>query len=65
MSQALTQIDKVIFAAGSGGKKVIEVDQNAAIRLIDAAKKAGISKFVMLGTMGTDDPSQGGDLEEY
>ena len=65
LSQALTQVDKVIFAAGSGGKKVIEVDQNGAIRLIDAAKKAGISKFVMLGSMGSDDPSQGGDLEDY
>ncbi|MEA5128022.1 MAG: SDR family oxidoreductase [Proteiniphilum sp.] len=65
LSQALTQIDKVIFVAGSGGKKVIEIDQNGAIRLIDAAKKAGISKFVMLDSMGTDDPSQGGDLEDY
>lgn len=65
LSHALKQVDKVIFAAGSGGKKVIEVDQNGAIRLIDAAKQAGISKFVMLGSMGTDDPSQGGDLEDY
>jgi uncharacterized protein YbjT (DUF2867 family) len=65
LSQALTQIDKVIFAAGSGGKKVVEVDQNGAKRLIDAAKQAKIEKFVMLGSMGTDDPSQGGDLEDY
>lgn len=65
LSQALTDVDKVIFAAGSGGANVIEVDQNGAIKLIDAAKKSGISKFVMLGSMGTDDPSQGGDLEDY
>lgn len=31
LSQALTQVDKVIFAAGSGGANVIEVDQNGAI----------------------------------
>lgn len=65
LSQAVAQADKVIFAAGSGGKKVIEVDQNGAKRLIDAAKQAGIKKFVMLGSIGTDDPSQGGDLEDY
>ncbi len=29
ISHALNGIDKVIFAAGSGGKKVIEVDQEA------------------------------------
>lgn len=65
LSQALSAVDKVIFAAGSGGTNVIEVDQNGAIKLMDAAKKSGISKFVMLGSMGTDDPSQGGDLEDY
>lgn len=65
LSQAVSQMDKVIFAAGSGGKKVIEVDQDGAKRLIDASKQAKIKKFVMLSAMGTDDPSQGGDLKDY
>jgi uncharacterized protein YbjT (DUF2867 family) len=65
VSHTVDQIDKVIFAAGSGGKKVIEVDQEGAKRLIDAAKSAGIEKFVMLSSMGADDPSQASELEAY
>lgn len=65
LTKALTNVDKVIFAAGSGGKKVVEVDQNGAINLINASKQASVNKFVMLSSMGTDDPSQGGDLKEY
>ncbi len=65
LSKAVTRIDKVIFAAGSGGEKVIEVDQEGAKRLTDAAKQAGIEKFVMLSSMGADQPAQGGELEDY
>lgn len=65
LSQAVTQIDKVIFAAGSGGEKVVEVDQEGAKRLTDAAKQAGVKKFVMLSSIGADNPSQGGELEDY
>lgn len=65
VSHAFNDIDKVIFAAGSGGKKVVEVDQEGAKRLIDAAKNAGTKKFVMLSSMGADDPSQASELEAY
>jgi len=65
VSHAFNDIDKVIFAAGSGGKKVVEVDQEGAKRLIDAAKNAGTEKFVMLSSMGADDPSQASELEAY
>lgn len=65
VSHAFNDIDKVIFAAGSGGKKVVEVDQEGAKRLIDAAKNAGTKKFVMLSSMGADDPSQASELEDY
>nr|MBJ7894305.1 NAD(P)H-binding protein [Serratia sp. PAMC26656] len=40
VSHAVKDIDKVIFAAGSGGKNVIGVDQDGAKRLIDASKNA-------------------------
>lgn len=65
LSQAVQGADKVIFAAGSGGKNVIGVDQEGAKKMIDASKEAGVKKFVMLGSIGTDDPSQGGDLTDY
>jgi len=56
---------KVIFAAGSKGKNVIGVDQEGAKKLTDAAKNAGATKFVMLSSMGADDPSVSEDLQDY
>jgi uncharacterized protein YbjT (DUF2867 family) len=65
VSHAIKKIDKVIFAAGSKGKNTIGVDQEGAKRLISAAKDAEVRKFVMLSSMGTDNPSKGGELEDY
>ena len=65
LNEAVKGADKVIFAAGSGGKKVVEVDQEGAKRFTDAAKNAGAEKFVMLSSMGADNPSIGGELEDY
>lgn len=59
------QIDKVIFAAGSGGKNVVAVDQEGAKKLIDASKKNNIRKFVMLSSMGADNPEAASDLKAY
>lgn len=58
-------IDKVLFAAGSGGKNVVVVDQEGAKRLIDASKKNNIRKFVMLSSMGADEPSKAEELQDY
>ncbi|WP_435415227.1 SDR family oxidoreductase [Polaribacter aestuariivivens] len=65
VSHTTKGIDKIIFAAGSGGKKVKEVDQEGAKKLIDAAKKDNIKKFVMLSSMGADHPEKAKDLKEY
>ena len=65
LNHAVKNIDKVIFAAGSKGKNVIGVDQEGAKRLTDAAKEAGVTKFVMLSSMGADNPSVREDLEDY
>ena len=63
LSHTVQNIDKVIFAAGSGGKKVVEVDQEGAKNLIDVSKKANIKKFVMLSSMGADNPEEANDLK--
>lgn len=69
VSEAVKGIDKVIFAAGSGGstgpEKTTAVDQEGAIKLIDAAKKAKVKKFIMLSSMGADDPSAHKELQHY
>ncbi|MGD6817526.1 SDR family oxidoreductase [Metabacillus sp. 84] len=65
VSEAVSQADAVIFAAGSGSgtgdDKTIAIDQDGAIKLIDAAKKHNIKKFVMLSSIGTDTPEEGPD----
>ena len=69
LSPALKGIDKVIFAAGSGGHtgpdKTTAVDEEGAIKIIDASVKAGVKKFVMLSAMNADEPSKNPDLEHY
>jgi len=65
ISHSLKGIDKVIFAAGSGGKKVVEVDQEGAKNLIDVSEKANVKKFVMLSSMGADHPEQSDKLKDY
>ncbi|WP_339836907.1 SDR family oxidoreductase [uncultured Maribacter sp.] len=65
LSHTVENIDKVIFAAGSGGKKVIAVDQEGAKNLMNASKKANIKKFVMLSSMGADNPKASEKLQEY
>ncbi len=65
VSQTVNGADKVIFAAGSGGKKVKEVDEQGAIKLVDAAQNSNIHKFVMLSSLGADEPGKADDLHEY
>jgi uncharacterized protein YbjT (DUF2867 family) len=65
VKNAVKNADKVIFAAGSKGENVIGVDQEGAKRLIDAGKDAGVKKFVMLSSMGADNPSVSDALEDY
>lgn len=58
-------VDRVIFAAGSGGKNVKGVDQEGAKKLMDASKKDGVKKFVMLSSMGADNPEVSSELKDY
>lgn len=47
--------DAVVFAAGAGGgnpARTYAVDRDAAIRVIDAAKQAGVRRFVMVSYFG-------------
>ncbi|WP_179339445.1 SDR family oxidoreductase [Winogradskyella ludwigii] len=65
LTHTIKNIDKVIFAAGSGGKNVVEVDQEGAKRLMAIAKMANVNKFVMLSSMGADNPESVEDLQDY
>lgn len=65
VSHTTKHIDKVIFAAGSGGKNVTAVDQEGAKKLIRASEASKIKKFVMLSSMGADQPESTNELQDY
>jgi nucleoside-diphosphate-sugar epimerase len=58
--------DAIVFAAGagpgSGAGRKLTVDYGAAKRLVDAALRTGIHRYVMVSAMGTDDPPDGDDV---
>lgn len=62
-SEAMKGCDAVIFAAGSGPHtgpdKTTDVDQDGAIRLIDSAKAVGIKRFIIVSSMGAENPDNG------
>lgn len=60
ISEAVGNVDAVVFAAGagpgSGAERKFTVDRDGAIKLIEAAKKNDISRYVMISAMGLDEP---------
>lgn len=59
----------VVFAAGAGGEAAPEmtdkVDRDGAKRLIDLSANNDVRRFVMLSSIGADDPNPDGDLAHY
>ncbi|GEK11946.1 SDR family oxidoreductase [Pseudoalteromonas peptidolytica] len=59
-SAAFDNIEQVIFSAGSGGEtgadKTLLIDLWAAIKAIDYAVKANVKHFIMVSSIGADDP---------
>lgn len=66
----LEGIDVVYFCAGSGAQtgpdKTVEVDQKGAIKLVESAYNHKVFRFIMISSLGADDPKQGPDkLQTY
>jgi uncharacterized protein YbjT (DUF2867 family) len=62
--------DAIVFAAGagpgSGSARKRTMDLGGAVKLIEAARDAGISRYVIVSSMGADDPSQAqGSFRDY
>jgi uncharacterized protein YbjT (DUF2867 family) len=55
--------DAIVFAAGagpgSGPERKRTVDYGAAVKLIDAAHKAGVTRYEIVSSIGADDPESG------
>ncbi|GAA4677193.1 SDR family oxidoreductase [Frondihabitans cladoniiphilus] len=51
--------DAVVFAAGGGGssgaERKLTIDRDGAVLLADAAEKAGVSRYVLISAIHTDD----------
>lgn len=60
---ALTDCDAIVFSAGAGAgsspEKTDAVDRDGAIALMDAAREKGIQRFVIVSSMGADNPKNG------
>lgn len=58
LSEKFKGCDAVVFTAGSGGStgadKTLAIDLDGAVRSMEAAKKAGIGRFVMVSAAGSD-----------
>jgi uncharacterized protein YbjT (DUF2867 family) len=69
ISKFLPGLDAVVFTAGSGAKtgpeKTTDVDQNAAIRLMDDCEKQNVKRFVMISAIGADPNSQSDRIQHY
>jgi len=63
LAAAIAGADAVMFAAGagpgSGPERKWTVDRDGAIRLIDAAREAGVRRYVMVSAMGAAAPLAG------
>lgn len=60
LTGAVGAADAVVFAAGagpgSGAERKRTVDRDGALKLIDAARRNGIRRYVMISAMGLDEP---------
>ena len=71
LAAVVASADAVVFAAGggpgSGAARKETVDKGAAILLADAAEQAGVRRYVMVSSMGTDraDPTSDDVFQVY
>ncbi len=50
-------IDAVYFVAGSKGKNLLQIDLHGAVKTIQAAENAGVSRFIFLSSVFALEPS--------
>ena len=63
LTGAVVGADAVVFAAGagpgSGPERKRTVDLGGAVKLIEAAKSAAVTRYVMVSAIGASDPTRG------
>ena len=63
---SLIDCDAIVFAAGAGAGSGVErketVDYGGAVSTIEAARRTGISRYVMISSVGADPDAEGDDV---
>jgi uncharacterized protein YbjT (DUF2867 family) len=66
LAGAISGADAVVFAAGagpgSGAERKLTVDRDGAIKLLHAARAADVERYVMVSSVGAEDPPDGDDV---
>lgn len=58
MTEAIKGAEAIYFTAGSGAKDLLQVDAFGAVKLMQADKKDGIKRFVMLSALFSLEPTK-------
>ena len=58
MTKAIKGAEAIYFTAGSGAKDLLQVDAFGAVKLMQADKKDGIKRFVMLSALFSLEPTK-------
>lgn len=68
IAAAIEGADAVLFAAGagagSGAARKETVDYAAAVKLLQAAENAGVDRYVIISSMGADDPPPADEADD-
>jgi uncharacterized protein YbjT (DUF2867 family) len=60
IARAIAGADAVVFAAGagpgSGAQRKVTVDRDGAIKLLEAARAAGVDRYLMVSAVGAESP---------
>ena len=66
LAEAIGGADAVVFAAGagagSGAERKLTVDRDGAIKLLDAAVSAGVTRYVIVSSVGAESPPDDDDV---
>jgi nucleoside-diphosphate-sugar epimerase len=60
VAEAIAGADAVVFAAGagpgSGAERKFTMDRDGAVKLLEAARTAGVRRYVIVSSVGAEDP---------
>ncbi|MBF7104492.1 SDR family oxidoreductase [Pediococcus pentosaceus] len=58
MTKSIKDVDAVYFVAGSRGRDLLQTDAFGAVKVMQAAEKNGIKRFIMLSSMFSLEPQE-------